>query len=164
MTHDNTDNTDNTGGIDSANETAVGEKEFEFYSLPKMIEVAANDGYANPYLALSAIKKKFKENMDAVGLPSGFEDDDLGPRTYDEYALEEREHLVGMWAMYGHRGGFGKPEYLIIEGVRNEAGRVPCYKPDAPTPHAWAPDPYELVPLIDCPRAWTVDGKPPFAK
>lgn len=143
MTHDNGVN------ADTADKNAAGEEEFRFYSLSKMIEVAADGGYENPYHALSAIKKKFKENMDDAGVPTGFEDDDLGPRTYDEYALEEREHLVGMWAMYGHRGGFGKPEYLIIEGVRNEAGRVPCYKPDAPTPHAWAPDPYELIPLID---------------
>lgn len=158
MTHDDGVNTDTT------DKNTAGEEEFRFYSLSKMIEVAADGGYENPYHALSAIKKKFKENMDDAGVPTFFEDDDLGPRTYDEYALEEREHLVGMWAMYGRNGGFGKPEYLIIEGVRNEAGRVPCYKPDAPTPHAWAPDPYELIPLIDRPRAWTVDGKPPFAK
>ncbi|MBC3179392.1 hypothetical protein [Corynebacterium lujinxingii] len=79
-------------------------------------------------------------------------------KTMDEYSPEEQAGMTGMWAEY-RRGGEPR-DFMIIEGGVNRAGRVPCYNPDAPTPHAWAPDPDELIPRFDLPRVWDKDGQP----
>ena len=79
-------------------------------------------------------------------------------KTMDEYSTEEQAGMIGMWAEY-RRGGEPR-DFMIIEGGVNRAGRVPCYNPDAPTPHAWAPDPDELIPRFDLPRVWSKDGEP----
>ena len=79
-------------------------------------------------------------------------------KTMDEYSTEEQAGMIGMWAEY-RRGGEPR-DFMIIEGGVNQAGRVPCYNPDAPTPHAWAPDPDELIPRFDLPRVWDKDGQP----
>lgn len=82
-------------------------------------------------------------------------------KTMDEYTLSERADMVGMWAGYNRHKAGGEPEdFLIITGEETEAGRVPCYNPGAPTPHAWAPDPWMLTPRFDMPRAWDKDGEP----
>ena len=82
-------------------------------------------------------------------------------KTMDEYTLAERTDMVGMWAGYNRHKAGGEPEdFLIITGEETEAGRVPCYNPGAPTPHAWAPDPWMLTPRFDMPRAWSTDGDP----
>lgn len=79
-------------------------------------------------------------------------------KTMDEYSPEEQANMIGMWAEY-RRGGEPR-DFMIIEGGVNQAGRVPCYNPDAPVPHAWAPDPDELIPRFDLPRVWSKDGEP----
>lgn len=82
-------------------------------------------------------------------------------KTMDEYSPVERADMVGMWAGYNRYEAGGEPEdFLIITGEETEAGRVPCYNPGAPTPHAWAPDPWMLTPRFDMPRAWGKDGEP----
>lgn len=82
-------------------------------------------------------------------------------KTMDEYTMAERADMVGMWAGYNRHEAGGKPTaFVIITGEENEAGRVPCYNPGAPTPHAWAPDSWMLTPRFDMPRAWSTDGDP----
>ena len=82
-------------------------------------------------------------------------------KTMDEYTMAERADMVGMWAGYNRHKAGGEPTaFVIITGEKNEAGRVPCYNPGAPTPHAWAPDPWMLTPRFDMPRAWSTDGEP----
>lgn len=82
-------------------------------------------------------------------------------KTMDEYTLSERTDMVGMWAGYNRHEAGGDPEdFLIITGEENETGRVPCYNPGAPTPHAWEPDAWMLTPRFDMPRAWSTDGDP----
>lgn len=82
-------------------------------------------------------------------------------KTMDEYTLSERADMVGMWAGYNRHEAGGEPtDFVIITGEENEAGRVPCYNPGAPTPHAWAPDPWMLTPRFDMARAWSTDGEP----
>lgn len=82
-------------------------------------------------------------------------------KTMDEYTTEEQADMIGMWAGYNLYKAGGEPSsFVIIVGEKNQAGRVPCYNPGAPTPHAWAPDPWMLTPRFDIPRAWSVDGNP----
>ena len=82
-------------------------------------------------------------------------------KTMDEYSPTERADMVGMWAGYNRYEAGGEPEdFLIITGEETEAGRVPCYNPGAPIPHAWAPDKWMLTPRFDMPRAWGKDGEP----
>lgn len=82
-------------------------------------------------------------------------------KTMDEYSPVERADMVGMWAGYNRHKAGGEPEdFLIITGGETEAGRVPCYNPGAPTPHAWEPDKWMLTPRFDMPRAWGKDGEP----
>lgn len=82
-------------------------------------------------------------------------------KTMDEYSPVERADMVGMWAGYNRHVAGGKPtDFVIITGEETEAGRVPCYNPGAPTPHAWAPDKWMLTPRFDMPRAWGKDGEP----
>lgn len=82
-------------------------------------------------------------------------------KTMDEYTMAERADMVGMWAGYNRHVAGGDPTaFVIITGEENEAGRVPCYNPGAPMPHAWAPDPWMLTPRFDMPRAWSTDGDP----
>lgn len=80
-------------------------------------------------------------------------------KTMDEYSPEEQAEMVGMWAKYDRRNG-GDTDFVIIEGGVNQAGRVPCYNPEAPNPNAWAPDPWMLTPRFDLPRVWDKDGQP----
>ena len=80
-------------------------------------------------------------------------------KTMDEYSPEEQAEMVGMWAKYDRRNG-GDTDFVIIEGGVNQAGRVPCYNPEAPNPSAWAPDPWMLTPRFDLPRVWDKDGQP----
>lgn len=82
-------------------------------------------------------------------------------KTMDEYSPAECADMVGMWAGYNRHVAGGDPTaFVIITGEENEAGRVPCYNPGAPMPHAWAPDPWMLTPRFDMPRAWSTDGEP----
>lgn len=82
-------------------------------------------------------------------------------KTMDEYSPEERAGMVGMWAGYNrHEAGGAPDDFVIITGELNEAGRVPCYNPLAPSPTAWAPDLWMLTPRFDIPRAWGTDGNP----
>lgn len=82
-------------------------------------------------------------------------------KTMDEYSPKEQADMVGMWAGYNRHVAGGDPTaFVIITGEENEAGRVPCYNPGAPMPHAWAPDPWMLTPRFDLPRAWSTDGEP----
>lgn len=82
-------------------------------------------------------------------------------KTMDEYTMAERADMVGMWAGYNrHRLGGEPTDFVIITGEENEAGRVPCYNPGAPAPHAWASDSWVLTPRFDMPRAWSTDGDP----
>lgn len=80
-------------------------------------------------------------------------------KTMDQYSPEEQADMVGMWAKYDRCSG-GVPDFVIIEGGVNQAGRVPCYNPEAPNPSAWAPDPWMLTPRFDLPRVWDKDGQP----
>lgn len=80
-------------------------------------------------------------------------------KTMDEYSPEEQDEMVGMWAKYDRRNGCDT-DFVIIEGGVNQAGRVPCYNPEAPEPSAWAPDPWMLTPRFDLPRAWDKNGQP----
>ena len=79
-------------------------------------------------------------------------------KTMDEYSPEEQADMIGMWAEY--RAGEVDSDFVIIEEGVNQAGRVPCYNPEAPEPSAWAPDPDELTPRFDLPRVWGKDGQP----
>ena len=82
-------------------------------------------------------------------------------KTMDEYSPEEQANMVGMWAAYNRHVPGGEPsDFVIIEDGVNQAGRVPCYNPEAPEPSAWAPDPWMLTPRFDLPRAWDKDGQP----
>lgn len=82
-------------------------------------------------------------------------------KTMDEYSPEEQADMVGMWAAYNRHVPGGAPsDFVIIEDVVNQAGRVPCYNPEAPEPSAWAPDPWMLTPRFDLPRAWDKNGQP----
>lgn len=82
-------------------------------------------------------------------------------KTMDEYTMAELVDMVGMWAGYNRYEAGGEPaDFVIITGEENEAGRVPCYKPGAPTPHTWAFDAVELTPRFDMPRAWSKDSEP----
>ena len=82
-------------------------------------------------------------------------------KTMDEYSPEEQADMVGMWAAYNRHEPGGEPsDFVIIEDEVNQAGRVPCYNPEAPNPSAWAPDPWMLTPRFDLPRVWDKDGQP----
>lgn len=83
-------------------------------------------------------------------------------KTLADMTPQERANCIGMWCGYNRYVKGGEPsDFIIMVGDVNEAGRVPCVNPGAPSPTAWAPDPWMITPLPDLPRAWQADGQPP---
>ena len=79
--------------------------------------------------------------------------------TLADLTSEDRANCVGMWCDYT-RDGEEKDLVIMVADV-NDAGRIPCVNPGAPSPTAWAPEPWMLTPRPDLPRAWQADGTPP---
>lgn len=118
------------------------------------VALSLNCGYQVENRNLTPNGKKY-ELREVVDRP------DHTGKTMDEYSPEERAGMVGMWAGYNrHEAGGAPDDFVIITGELNEAGRVPCYNPLAPSPTAWAPDLWMLTPRFDIPRAWGTDGNP----
>lgn len=85
--------------------------------------------------------------------------------TLADLTPEERAECVGMWCGYNRYTEGGEPsDFVIMVEDVNEAGRVPCINPGAPSPTVWAPAPWMLTPRYDLPRAWAPDGTPPAGK
>lgn len=81
--------------------------------------------------------------------------------TLADLTPEERAQCRGMWCGYNRYTEGGEPsDFVIMVEDVNEAGRIPCINPGAPSPTVWAPAPWMLTPRYDLPRAWTPDGQP----
>lgn len=81
--------------------------------------------------------------------------------TLADLTPEERAQCIGMWCGYNRYTEGGEPsDFVIMVEDVNEAGRVPCINPGAPSPTVWAPAPWMLTLRPDLPRAWTPHGKP----
>lgn len=82
--------------------------------------------------------------------------------TLADLTPEERAQCKGMWCGYNRYTEGGEPsDFVIMVEDVNEAGRIPCINPGAPSPTVWAPAPWMLTPRPDLPRAWQADGTPP---